>query len=90
MPAAGNYELYARYRVGADAANDDSWYFGQGFGEKTPEAGNQWALQNESNTGFTAPTATVLNGGNAPPQVFKWVKITGSQGPAAWVVRPGR
>jgi endo-1,4-beta-xylanase len=89
FPAAGNYELYARYRVGPDAPNDDSWYFGQGFGVKAPEAGNEWALQNDSNTGFTAPNATVLNGGSAPSQVFKWVKITGSQGPAAWVVSAG-
>jgi endo-1,4-beta-xylanase len=86
FPAAGNYELYARYLVGPGGANDDSWYFGQGFGEKVPGQANQWALQNETNTGFTNPTATVLNGGNAPLNVFKWVKITGSQGPAAWVV----
>jgi len=89
FPAAGNYELYARYRVGPMGADDDSWYFGQGFGEKTPEAANQWALQNETNTGFTALTATVLNGGSTPNEVFKWVKITGSQGPAAWVVPAG-
>jgi len=89
FPSAGNWELYARYSVGPDAANDDSWYFGQGFGVKTPEAGNQWALQNEAGTGFTNPAATVLNGGAAGSNVFKWVKITGSQGPAAWVVPAG-
>jgi endo-1,4-beta-xylanase len=89
FPAAGNYELYARYSVGPDGPNDDSWYFGQGFGEKTPEVGNQWALQNEAGTGFTNPAATVLNGGNTGSNVFKWVKITGSQGPAAWVVPGG-
>ena len=89
FPSAGTYELYARYRVGPDAANDDSWYFGQGFGAKTPENGPDWALQNEPNTGFTAPTATVLNGGSSPSQVFKWVKLTGSQGPTAWVVSDG-
>ncbi|HEU4779702.1 MAG TPA: endo-1,4-beta-xylanase [Steroidobacteraceae bacterium] len=89
FPAAGNYELYARYSVGPDGPNDDSWYFGQGFGEKTPEVGAQWALQNETNTGFTNPNATVLNGGSTGSNVFKWVKITGSQGPAAWVVPAG-
>jgi GH35 family endo-1,4-beta-xylanase len=89
FPAAGNYELYARYLVGPNGPNDDSWYFGQGFGEKTPEAANQWALQNDTNTGFTNPAATVLNGGNSGSNVFKWVKITGSQGPAAWVVPAG-
>jgi len=89
FPAAGNYELYAHYRVGVDAANDDSWYFGQGFGEKVPENGGQWALQNEAGTGFTNPTATVLNGGTGGNLVFKWVKLTGSQGPAAWTVSAG-
>ena len=89
FPAAGNYELYARYRVGPAGGDDDSWYFGQGFGEKTPEAAAQWALQNEAGTGFTSPSATVLNGGTAGSNVFKWVKITGSQGPAAWVVSAG-
>lgn len=94
FPGAGNYELYARYSVGmggptTDGPNDDSWYFGQGFGEKVPEQGAQWALQNESNTGFTNPASTVLNGGNAGVNVFKWVKITGSQGPATWTVPAG-
>jgi endo-1,4-beta-xylanase len=89
FPAAGNYELYARYRVGADPGNDDSWYFGQGFGEKVPENGGQWALQNDSLTGFTAPNSTVLNGGSAPALTWKWVKLTGSQGPAAWAVPDG-
>jgi endo-1,4-beta-xylanase len=89
FPAAGNYELYARYRVGAEGANDDSWFLGQGFGEKAPGNGADWALQNETNTGFTAAGATVLNGGTSPLLVFKWVKVTGSQGPAAWVVPAG-
>jgi len=90
FPEAGNYELYARYLVGSGGANDDSWYFGQGFGEKTPGVGAQWALQNETNTGYTAAGATVLTGGSVPTQVFKWVKITGSQGPAAWTVPAGQ
>jgi endo-1,4-beta-xylanase len=89
FPGAGNYELYARYRVGAEGANDDSWYFGQGFGTKVPGNGADWALQNETNTGFTAAGATVHNGGTTPLLVFKWVKVTGSQGPAAWVVPDG-
>jgi endo-1,4-beta-xylanase len=89
FPAAGNYELYARYLVGPAGANDDSWYLGQGFGIKTPGVGAQWALQNETNTGFTAAGATVLTGGSTGTNVFKWVKITGSQGPAAWVVPDG-
>jgi endo-1,4-beta-xylanase len=85
FPAAGNWELYARIRVGANGPNDDSFYFGNGFGTQVPETGN-WALQNEANTGFTNANATVLVGGNAPALVFKWIKITGAQGPNPWVV----
>jgi len=88
FPAAGNYELYARYRVGPAGGDDDSWYFGTGFGEKVPETG-AWSLQNEAGTGFANPGDTVLNGGATGSNVFKWVKITGSQGPAAWVVPNG-
>jgi endo-1,4-beta-xylanase len=36
FPASGSWELYARYSVGTDGPNDDSWYFGQGFGVKVP------------------------------------------------------
>ena len=86
FPAGGNWELYARIQVGPQTANDDSFYFGQGFGEKTPEVGAQWALQNEANTGFTNPAASVLVGGNAGSNVWKWIKITGAQGPNPWVV----
>jgi len=32
--AAGTYELYARVRVGPATFNDDSMYYGNGFGEK--------------------------------------------------------
>lgn len=89
FPAAGNYELYARFYVGPGGGTDDSWYFGQGFGEKTPENGTQWALWNEPVTGFRNPGDTVLIGGTAGFPGFKWVKISGAQGPATWVVAAG-
>jgi len=90
FPAAGNYELYARYRIGPGGGDDDSFYFGQGFGEKTPADGNQWALQNTTVVGYTASGDTVLAGGGAAgTQVFKWVKLTGVAGPATWTVPDG-
>src|SRR5688572_21668556 len=70
FPAAGDWELYARIQVGPLTFNDDSFYFGNGFGTPVPETGN-WALQNEANTGYTDPAATVLVGGNAGSNVFK-------------------
>jgi endo-1,4-beta-xylanase len=88
FPASGNWELYARILVGPNGANDDSFYFGNGFGTPVPETGN-WALQNEANTGFTNAAASVLVGGTAGSNVFKWIKITGAQGPNPWVVPAG-
>jgi endo-1,4-beta-xylanase len=88
FPAPGNWELYARIQVGPNGPNDDSFYFGNGFGTQVPETGN-WALQNEANTGFTNPDSTVLLGGNAGSNVWKWIKITGAQGPNPWVVPAG-
>src|SRR6187402_1327147 len=73
FPAGGNWELYARIQVGPNGANDDSFYFGNGFGTPVPETGN-WALQNEANTGFTNAASTVLVGGSAGSNVFKWIK----------------
>ena len=87
FPAGGNWELYARIQVGPAGANDDSFYFGNGFGTPVPETGN-WSLQNEANTGFTNAASTVLVGGSAGSNVFKWIKITGAQGPNPWVVNP--
>jgi endo-1,4-beta-xylanase len=88
FPESGNWELYARILVGPNGANDDSFYFGNGFGTPVPETGN-WALQNEANTGYTNAASTVLVGGNAGSNVFKWIKITGAQGPNPWVVPAG-
>jgi endo-1,4-beta-xylanase len=91
FPAAGDYELYARLRIGPASADDDSWYFGNGFGVTS-----DWAFYNTAGGGFTDPTATVLPGaGPAGTQVFKWVRLTalpnrgGGLGPAAWTVPAG-
>ena len=87
FPAAGDYELYARFRVGPQGGNDDSFWIGDGFGNKvgTPE----WVLINQvDGGGYTTPSDTVRNGGPATTQVFKWFKITGFAGPAVWSVTP--
>lgn len=90
FPAAGDYELYARMRVGPNGGDDDSWYFGNGFGVT-----DSWSLYNTSGGGFTDPSATVLPDGPAGTQVFKWVRLTalpnrgGGLGPDAWTVPEG-
>ena len=58
FPAPGTYELYARLRVGAATFNDDSMYYGNGFGEKPVSldgtADGGWITAN----GLAGPWAT--------------------------------
>ena len=88
FPTAGNYDLYARFRVGPNGGNDDSFFIGNGFGDKVGTT--QWVLVNQvDGGGFTAPLDTVRNGGPATTNVFKWFKLTGFAGPATWSVPEG-
>jgi endo-1,4-beta-xylanase len=88
FPSAGTYELYARFRVGPGGGNDDSFFIGNGFGNKVGTT--QWVNINQvDGGGYTAPADTVRNGGPATTNVFKWFKISGFAGPATWTVTEG-
>ncbi|MBM0104697.1 endo-1,4-beta-xylanase [Steroidobacter sp. S1-65] len=88
FPAAGNYDLYARFRVGPGGGSDDSFFIGNGFGDKVGTS--EWVLVNQvDGGGFTAPADTVRNGGPATTNVFKWFRLTGFAGPATWTVPEG-
>lgn len=87
FPSAGNYELYARFRVGPAGGSDDSFWIGNGFGN---QVGGNWFLVNQvDGGGYTAPTDTVRTGGPATTQVFKWFKVSGFAGPAVWTISDG-
>jgi endo-1,4-beta-xylanase len=83
FPAAGTWELYARVRVGPAGANDDSMYYGNGFGIKPVTLSGtgtdgQWVTVNNLNSGgWVNLTDRVTGGGTAPAQVWKWVKLSG-------------
>ena len=67
FPSPGNYELYARFRVGPAGGSDDSFWVGNGFGN---QVGGNWFLVNQvDGGGYTAPADTVRNGGPATTQV---------------------
>ncbi|HEX5161882.1 MAG TPA: endo-1,4-beta-xylanase [Steroidobacteraceae bacterium] len=87
FPAPGNYELYARYLIGPGGANDDSWYYGQGFGNSSA-----WSLVNSGQIGFNVPTQTVYPGGTVGSNQWRWVKVTGAAGqfPTVWTVPAGQ
>jgi endo-1,4-beta-xylanase len=94
FPHAGVWELYARLRVGPATFNDDSMFYANGFGAKSPTSDADWILANglAAAVGFTNPTDKVTGGGLATSGVWKWVKLSvfdGGEGPVSFTVPAG-
>jgi glucuronoarabinoxylan endo-1,4-beta-xylanase len=95
FPAAGTYELYAHVRVGPDTFNDDSFFYGNGFGQKSATSDADWILVNGLGSGgYTAATNIVAGVGSAGGQVWKWVNLSEftngvSEPPITFSVAPG-
>jgi len=46
FPEAGTYNLYARVLVGSNGFDDDSMFYGNGFGVKSPVTDGDWITMN--------------------------------------------
>lgn len=82
FPAAGDYRLFARVRVGPAAADDDSFFVGNGFGAKSATVGGDWRMLNGlSGVGFSAlPDVVMPTGGSVGSGVWKWIDVSGVSG----------
>jgi GH35 family endo-1,4-beta-xylanase len=93
FPRAGTYELYARFRVGPAGFDDDSFYYGNGFGVKSATNPDDWILANGlSPVGHTTPTDIVTGGGPSGNGVWKWLKLStfdGGEPPISFTVSEG-
>lgn len=95
FPAPGVYKLYARVRVGPQGANDDSFFYGNGFGTKSPTSDANWILINSIDVGgFVNAGDSVTGNGSAGINVWKWINFsdyTGAFGetPIAFPVSAG-
>ena len=77
FPDSGHYNLFARLRVGPNAYDDDSFFYGQGFGAKDDTAGADWVFINGlASAGFTDTSAFVTGVGTAGTEIWKWVNLT--------------
>ena len=77
FPTNGTYQLYARLRVGAGGANDDSLFYGNGFGTKSPTNNADWILVNNiSGNGFSNNTDIVTGGGTLGSGMWKWINLS--------------
>src|SRR2546430_686493 len=81
FPSGGNYALYMRVRVGPGGFNDDSLFYGNGFGAKSEVTNNDWVTANGlAAVGSSTATDIVTAGGTAPNGVWKWIKLSDFNG----------
>ncbi len=77
FPAAQIYDLYIRFRIGSGTFDDDSFFYGNGFGEKSPNMGDEWTrVNNIANIGYAAMGETVGGEGAAGSNVWKWINLS--------------
>lgn len=77
LPRAGSYQLYARVRVGAGGYNDDSLFYGNGFGARNSTNSSDWILVNGlAGVGVTEPDSVVTGAGSAGIGVWKWINLS--------------
>ncbi|TPG65547.1 T9SS C-terminal target domain-containing protein [Hymenobacter nivis] len=78
FPGAGSYDLYARMRVGAGGASDDSYFYANAFGAKSATAPADWVTANGlNNVGYVAGSGLAVDGaGGSGTGVWKWVNMS--------------
>ena len=77
FPDTGYYNLFARVLVGPETFNDDSYFAGKKFGEKSPTIADDWVIVNGLATaGFSEPDEIVDEYGTKGAGIWKWVNIT--------------
>lgn len=74
---SGSYDLYAHVRVGPGGFSDDSYFYGNGFGQKSDTAASDWIFINGlASAGFSDSSAYVYGPGTLGSGVWKWVDVT--------------
>ncbi len=89
---SGTYKLYVRLRVGPNGFDDDSYYYGNGFGTKDASTDADWVICNGlAAAGFTINDDVVEGQGDGGSDVWKWVAFsdfTGMSNPITFRVEP--
>jgi len=78
FPEAGDYDVYARVRVGLGAANDDSMFIPNNFGMRDPTVSAFWVLVNQLDQGGSVQPGEEIasNDGTAGSSVWKWFNLS--------------
>jgi endo-1,4-beta-xylanase len=87
---SGTYKLFGRIRVGSGNASDDSFFYGNGFGNKDTDNADDWIRCNNVNVaGYTIVDDIVQDRGSAAMNVWKWLNLsdfTGDEAPMTFRV----
>ncbi|MBN2812789.1 MAG: endo-1,4-beta-xylanase, partial [Bacteroidales bacterium] len=90
FPEAGTYDLFARVLVGRGTYDDDSYFYGNGFGEKNVTLDADWIRANGlAVKGYTGIFDVVNGSGAAGSGIWKWVnmsELTGDETPVSFQV----
>ncbi|MBN1953269.1 MAG: endo-1,4-beta-xylanase [Bacteroidales bacterium] len=90
---SGTYKLFLRVRVGNSGADDDSYFYANGFGSKDPLVDDDWIICNNVwSAGYTILTDVVEETGDAGTNLWKWVNFsdyTGYEDPRTFRVELG-
>jgi endo-1,4-beta-xylanase len=94
MPAPGEYELYARVRIGPGGGSDDSFFYASGFGVKDPTSDPDWIIANGlSGVGYQLPEQIVAGTIGLPLGAgFRWINLSeynGGEAPLRFSVAEG-
>ncbi|MBN1302570.1 MAG: endo-1,4-beta-xylanase [Melioribacteraceae bacterium] len=73
----GSYDLFVRLRVGSGTFDDDSFFYGNGFGEKETAVDSHWvSINGLAAAGFSEPNEVVRDAGGLGSGVWKWVNLS--------------
>jgi beta-xylosidase len=77
FPDTGTYDLFFRVRVGSNSWNDDSFFYGNGFGLKDNANASDWIISNGlAEAGFSNADDVVRDKGVLSNLVWKWVNLS--------------
>lgn len=77
FPDTGTYDFFARVNVGGDRFDDDSFFYGDGFGEKDHTNAGDWILSNGlASAGFSDADNVVRDAGGEGSNIWKWINLS--------------
>lgn len=93
FPEPGTYDLFVKIRIGPGAFDDDSYFYGNGFGEKDVSNADDWIRCNGlAGAGYNEDDDYVVEQGTLGPEVWKWVnfsEFTGDETPITFTIEEG-